>query len=151
MSRESAVSAIERGDLSELQHILEESEWDIRSEPLDSIGQTALHIACDNGYLDIVQYLVNKKGCSVTVKDVSRHSPPMLCFINEHWKEANFLLQIAPDSVTNELEVILTFYNISVVMELAEEALIASCIEGYFGLLKYVTKFSVANCSRLCH
>ena len=68
-------------------------------------------------------------------------------------------MQIAPDSVTNELEVILTFYNISVVMELAEEALIASCIEGYFGLLKYVTKIGchiiniiqLARCSDNLH
>ena len=69
MSRESAVSAIERGDLSELQHVLEESEWDIGSEPLNSKGQTALHIACANGHLDIVQYLVMKIMRSVTVKD----------------------------------------------------------------------------------
>ena len=159
MSRESAVSAIERGDLSELQHVLEESEWDIGSEPLDSKGQTALHIACANGHLDIVQYLVNRKGCSVTVKDMTRHSPPMLCFINEHWKVVNFLLQIAPDSVINELQVILTFYNMSVVMELTEEALIASCREGYFELLKYVTKIGchiiniiqLARCSDNLH
>ena len=70
MSQASAVSAIERGDLFELQHVLEESEWDIGSEPLDSKGQTALHIACTNGHMDIVQYLVNKKGCSVTVEDI---------------------------------------------------------------------------------
>ena len=69
MSRKSAVSAIERGDLSELQHVLEESEWDIGSEPLGSKGQTALHIACANGHLDIVQYLVMKIMRSVTVKD----------------------------------------------------------------------------------
>ena len=140
MSEESAVSAIERGDLSKLQHVLEKSEWDIGSEPLDSKGQTALHIACANGHLDIVQYLVNTKGCSMAVKDVSGHSPPMLSFINEHWKVVNYLLQIAPDSVINELEGIPPFYNKSIVMELAKEALIASCKEGYFELVKYLTK-----------
>ena len=103
MSRESAVSAIERGDLSELQHVLEESEWDIGSEPLDSKGQTALHIACANGHLDIVQYLVNKKGCSVTVEDVYRHTPLILSLINKHWKMANFLLQNDPNSDIKEL------------------------------------------------
>ena len=137
MSRESAVSAIERGDLFELQYVLEESEWDIGSEPLDSKGQTALHIACANGHLDIVQYLVNKKWCSVTVKDMYGHTPLILSFINKHWKVANFLLQFAPDSVINELRY---SYNMSIVMESVKEALITSCKEGYFGLVKYLIK-----------
>ena len=137
MSRESAVSAIERGDLSELQHVLEESEWDIGSEPLDSIGQTALHIACTNGHLDIVQYLVNKKGCSVTVEDVYGHTPLILSLINKHWKMANFLLQFAPDSFINDL---VSSYNMSIVMKVAKEALAASCKEGYFELVKYLIK-----------
>ena len=137
MSRKSAVSAIERGDLSELQDVLEESEWDIGSEPLDSKGQTALHIACANGHLDIVQYLVNKKGCSVTVEDVYGHTPLMLFFVNKHWKMANFLLQFAPDSVINDL---VTSYNMSIVMELVKEALIVSCKVGYFEIVKYLIK-----------
>ena len=120
MSEESAVSVIERGDLSTLQHVLEESEWDIGSEELDSKGQTALHIACDNGHLDIVQYLVNKKGCSVTVKNVHGITPLELSFINKHWKMANFLLHIAPNSAINELEVIFTCYFM---VKVAKEAL----------------------------
>ena len=139
MSRESAVSAIERGYLSELQHILEKSEWDIGSEPLDSKGQTALHIACANGHLDIIQYLVNKKGCSVTVKDVYGQTPLILSFIKKHWKVANFLLLIAPKSEINELAGVLASYNKSIVMEIAtKEALVASCKEGYFELVKYI-------------
>ena len=139
MSRDSAVSAIERGNLSELQHILEKSEWDIGSEPLESIGQTALHIACANGHLDIVQYLVNKKGCSVIVKDVYGQTPLILSFINKHWKVANFLLLIAPKSEINELAGVLGSYNKSIVMEIAtKEALVASYKEGYFELVKYI-------------
>ena len=103
MSKENVVSAIENGDLSELQHVLEESEWDIESEPLDSIGQTALHIACDNGHLDIVQYLVNKKRCGVTVGNVYGHTPLMLSLIKEHWKMAIFLFEIAPTSVKEKM------------------------------------------------
>ena len=140
MSRKSAVSAIERGHLSELQHVLEESEWDIGSEPLDSEGQTALHIACTNGHLDIVQYLVNRKGCSVTVKDMYGHRPLMLSIINNYWKMANFLLKITPDFVINELGLTFASYNISIVMELAKEALIESCKEGYFELVNYLIK-----------
>ena len=140
MSRESAISAIVRGDLSELQHVLEESEWDVESEPLDSKGQTALHIACANVHLDIVQYLVNKKGCSVTVEDVYGHTPLILSFVNKHWKVANFLLLIAPNSALNELEGTLTRYSKSIVMEVAKEALAASLKKGYFELVKYLIK-----------
>ena len=139
MVKESAVSAIERGDLSELQHVLEESEWDIGSEPLDSKGQTALHIACANGHLDIVQYLVNRKRCSVTVEDIYGQTPLMLSFINKHWKMANFLLQIAPDSSINDLGGIVTSYK-SILMNVAKEALVISCKNGYFWLMKYLTE-----------
>ena len=141
MSQASAVSAIERGDLSELQHVLEESEWDIGSEPLNSKGQTALHIACTNGHLDIVQYLVNRKKCSVTVEDDNGYTPLLVSFINEHWKVANFLLKIVSDSVINEL----ASNNKQIVMELLEKTLIASCQEGYFGLVKYLTKWHTVD------
>ena len=140
MSRKRAVSAIERGNLSELQHVLEESELDIGSEPLDNKDQTALHIACANDHLDIVQYLVNRKECSVTVNDVYGQTPLMLSLIKKHWKIANFLLQIAPNSAINELEGVLTRRNKLIVIKVAKEGLIASCENGYFGLLKYLTK-----------
>ena len=59
MSRKSAISAIERGALSELCHALEILRWDIRSEPLNRKSQSALHIACTCGHLHIiVEYLV---------------------------------------------------------------------------------------------
>ena len=94
MSKESAIiSAIERGSLSELCHVLEESEWDIRSVTLDSKGQSALHIACTSGHLDIVEYLVIEKKCSVAVEDAYGSTPLLLSLISKCWKVANFLLQ----------------------------------------------------------
>ena len=66
-SKESIRLVVKRGDLSELKRVLEESQLDIGSEPLDSKGQTALHIACANGHLHIAQYLVNERRCSVIV------------------------------------------------------------------------------------
>ena len=136
MSRESALSAIESGDLSELQHVLEESQWDIGSEPLDSKGQTALHIACANGHLDIVQYLVNEKKCSVAVEDVYGHTPLMLSLINKHWIVADFLVKSVPSSDINET---LSSYTKSLVARGANEALVESCKNDYFELVKYLT------------
>ena len=90
------ISSCERGDLSELQRVLAESQLDIGSDPLDGKGQTALHIACTNGHLHIAQYLVNDKECSVMVEDVYGHNPFVLSLINKHWKVAEFLLTAAP-------------------------------------------------------
>ena len=57
---------------------------------------------------------------------------------NKHWKMANFLLQISPNLVINKLEGIFSSYERSIMMEMAKEALVASCINGYFWLVKYV-------------
>ena len=140
MSRESALSAIRRGDLSELQHVQEKSQWNIGSEPLDSKGQTALYIACANGHLDIVQYLVNEKKCSVAVEDVYGHTPLMLSLINKHWIVADFLLKSAPNSDINEQKVTFISYNKSLVAKMANEAFVESCKSGYFELMKYLTR-----------
>ena len=123
MSKESAVSAIERGDLSELCHVLEESEWDIRSETLDSKGQSALHIACTSGHLDIVEYLVIEKKCSVTVEDVYGHTPLLLSLIHKHWQIAEFLLQNTPISTFQEQLLVVPIFMESTVAKVAEEAL----------------------------
>ena len=132
MSKESAISVIERGELSELCHVLEESEWDIRSEPLDSEGQSAQHIACTSGHLDIVQYLVIERNCSVTLANINGHTPLLLSLIHKHWKIADFLLQYT--ALDEQL------YGItrSFVSEMAKEALHESCEKGYVELLSFI-------------
>ena len=134
------ISSCERGDLSELQRALEETELDIGSEPLDSKGQTALHIACANGHLHIAQYLVNEKECSVMVEDVYGHNPFVLSLINKHWKVAEFLLTVAPNSDDFKKYIGLLHYGESLVAKVANEALIKSCRNGYFHLVKFVIK-----------
>ena len=135
MSRESAISAIERGDLSELCHVLEESKWDIRSETLDSKGQSALHIACTSGHLHIVEYLVIEEECSVTVEDVYGQTPLLLSLMFKHWKIANFLLQNTPTStLIEELHAVQRFAESTV----AEEALHESLEEGHLALLGFL-------------
>ena len=132
MSKESAISAIERGDLSELCHVLEESEWDIRSETLDSKGQSALHIACTSGHLDIVQYLVTERKCSVTLANINGHTPLLLSLIHKYWKIADFLLQYT--ALDEQL------YGItrSFVSKMAKEALHESHEKGHVELLRFI-------------
>ena len=92
--------AIGKGNLSELHHLLEDSpEWDIRSEHLELshyIGsggkQTALHLACIYGHLNIVEYLVLGRGCSVTQTNLDGLTPLVLAWSNEHWEVVLCLL-----------------------------------------------------------
>ena len=142
------ISACERGDLSELQRILEESQLDVGSGPLDSKGQTALHIACANGHLHIAQYLVNEKECSVMVEDVHGHNPFVLSLINKHWKVAELLLTVAPNSDNFKKHIGLLHYGESLVAKVADEAFIESCSSGYFQLVKFLTNNT--NISKSC-
>ena len=55
----------------------------------------------------------------------------------------NYLLQITPDSVINELE---RLFAMSIAIELVKEAIAASCKEDYFELVKYLTKWHIVDC-----
>ena len=147
---EESQSAIERGDISELQRVLEETELDIGSEPLDSEGQTALHIACANGHLHIAQYLVNEKECSVMVEDVYGHDPFVLSLINKHWKVADFLLAVAPSSDSFKKHIGLLHYGESLVAKVANEAFTESCSSGYFQLVMFLKEKHDTQISETC-
>ena len=94
------IKAIEKGDLSELHRLLEDfPEWDIRSEHLElshyiSSGgkQFALHLACMYGHLNIVEYLVFQRGCSVTQTNLGGLTPLVLAWFYEHWEVVLCLL-----------------------------------------------------------
>ena len=137
MSKESAISAIKRGALSELCHVLEESEWDVRSETLDSKGQSALHIACTRGHIDIVEYLIIVQTCSVTLEDAYGHTPLLLSLIHKHWKIADILLQNTPTSKIFEHS-----YGVQrhIVTRVAKEALCESRKKGYLSLFGFINE-----------
>ena len=92
--------AIEKGNLSELDRLLEDfPEWDIRSEHLElshytgSGGkQTALHLACTCDHLNIVEYLVFQRGCSVTQTNLGGLTPLVLAWYYKHWEVVLCLL-----------------------------------------------------------
>ena len=138
MSRKSAVSALERGDLSELQHVLNESKWDIGSEPLNSEGQTALHIACANGHLDIVQYLV--QSCAVNGEQMA--TGLLLALLNKKCNVAEYLLKGTSlyfplyEKVISSHKVLETQLG---------EILAISCEMGYFELVNFLFKVAHVN------
>ena len=133
------ILACEKGDLSELQHVLEKSQLDIGSETLDNKGQTALHIACANGHLHIAQYLVNEKECSAIIEDTSGRTPFALSLLNKQWKVADFLVTSSPNTTAYHDECIELIHNQSLTSRLADEAIMASCKGGYFELVKCLT------------
>ena len=132
--------AVERGSLSELCHVLEESEWDIRSETLNSKGQSALHIACASGHLHIVRYLISEQKCSVTVKDVHGYTPLLLSLMKKRWKIADFLLQKTPKSIVNEQLYGTPTYVKLILTKIFNFALHEAHKKGYLSLLTLINE-----------
>ena len=147
-SKELIIAACERGDFPQLERVLEETELDVGSEPLGSEGETPLHVACIHGHLDIVQYLVNDRGCSVAVPN-SRAvgaTPLEVAWANKHWEVVEFLLKaiqgkelfaevgLAPTTMTQLQEAAKYCY-----VMYGNEALHQACIHGYLETVKFLT------------
>ena len=142
-NKELIIAACEKGDLPQLNHVLEETQLDVGSEPLGSEDETALHVACAHGHLDIVQYLVNDRGCSVAVPNsrAAGATPLEVAWANRHWEVVEFLLKaiqrkelfaqvgLAPTTVTQLQEV----------AKYGDEALHQACIHGYLEVVKFLT------------
>ena len=143
MSSKKRIFDARRKDLPQLKRVLEEKQLDVGSEPLGSEGETALHVACAHGHLDIVQYLVNDRGCSVAAPNSRAvgSTPLEVAWANEHWEVVEFLLEaiqgkelfaevgLAPTTVTQLQEV----------AKCRDEALHQACIHGYLEVVKFLT------------
>ena len=139
----SAVSAIERGDLSELQHVLEESDWDIGSEPLDSKGQTALHIACANGHLDIVQYLVENVKSDENDSEKRMATGLLLSLTNKKCNVAEYLLSKTSEHFPYYAKEVI--HSNELIPQLENEILLVSCAMGHFEVVKFLFKVVSGN------
>ena len=143
MSKASAVSAIERGDLSELQHVLEESEWDIGSEPLNSKGQTALHIACTNGHLDIVQYLVENVKSDENDSAKRLATGLLLSLTIKKCNVAEYLLSKTSAYFPYYAKEVINSNKL--IPQLENDILLVSCAMGYFEVVKFLFKVVSGN------
>ena len=147
-SKKRIFDACRKGDLPQLKRVLEETQLDVGSEPLGSEGETALHVACAHGHLDIVQYLVNDRGCSVAVPNsrAAGVTPLEVAWANKHWEVVEFLLKViqgkelfaevglAPTTVTQLQEAAKYCY-----VMYGNEALHQACIHGYLETVKFLT------------
>jgi len=139
-SRELILAACEK-DLPQLKRVLEETEFDVGSEPLGSEGETALHVTCAHGHLDMVQYLVNDRGCSVAAPN-SRAvgaTPLEVAWANEHWEVVEFLLKaIQGKELCSEVGLAPTT-QLQEVAKYGDEALHQACIHGYLEAVNVLT------------
>ena len=143
-SKKVIIAACEKGDLPQLQRVLEETQLDVGSEPLGSEGETALHVACAHGHLDIVQYLVNDRGCSVAVPN-SRAvgaTPLEVAWANKHWEVVEFLLSTIKEDILPEK------YNGLPMFVFDKGTFYQFCMCGYFKLVKVLTEVRALRISK---
>ena len=145
--RRSVSTACERGDLSELKRALEEFEWDIGTEPLDTTGQTALHVACAHGHLNIVKYLIYEKECDMAATNSNGDIPLMRAWANKRWKTVEFMLQvIQKDGLYCKLNLALkTVSRLQEVVKFGSKALYQACVKGYTESVKLLSSSAMVG------
>jgi ankyrin repeat protein len=67
-------NAVKNNNLAELQNLIRKRD-DFQIEAKDVAGQTILHVACEEGNLDMVQFLVDKLKANVNAKDKEDWTP----------------------------------------------------------------------------
>ena len=138
-SKKVIIGACEKGDLPQLQHVLEETELDVGSEPLGSEGETALHVACAHGHLDIVQYLVNDRGCDPTAMSYHGTTPLQVAWQNKCWMVASYVLQAMrehPGHVSGLSSTAIT--QLLELVDFGEDAFCVACSCGDLEVVQYL-------------
>lgn len=81
------------GDLESLIQIYKDNNIEILVNCKTSTGTTALHMACANGHMDIVKFLLYDINNSVNIKNDEGNTPLHWAAINGHLEIVEFLLQ----------------------------------------------------------
>ena len=63
------------GELTELKEAMKDAPKDFNVNLEDFSGNTALHLASANGFIEVVKYLVNELHCDVNAKNKSLSTP----------------------------------------------------------------------------
>ena len=64
----------------------------------DSVGKTALHIACRHGHLDTMRALIEVFGCNLTTKDINGDLPVHEACSCGHLEIVDYLFSLSPSS-----------------------------------------------------
>ena len=88
---ESLFRVCKAGYLEVIKHAIEDNKFDpIRLR--DQFQRSLLHLMCQYGHLKMVQYLVEKQGCSLDVRDDGKRTPLHSASLRGHTEVVQYLL-----------------------------------------------------------
>ena len=76
---------------------MKEAPTDFNVNLVDFGGNTALHLASANGFIEVVKYLVNELHCDINAKNKSLSTPLSWAAFNGHKSVVEFLLEKGAD------------------------------------------------------
>ena len=85
------------GELAELKEAMKDAKKDFNVNLVDFGGNTALHLASANGFIDVVKYLVNELHCDINAKNNSLSTPLSWAAFNGQKNVVEFLLEKGAD------------------------------------------------------
>ena len=85
------------GELQELKEAMKDATKDFNVNLVDFGGNTALHLASANGFIEIVKYLVDELHCDINAKNKSLSTPLTWAAFNGQKKVVEFLLEKGAD------------------------------------------------------
>ena len=85
------------GELSDLKEAMKDAKEDFNVNLVDFGGNTALHLASANGFIDVVKYLVNELHCDINAKNKSLSTPLSWAAFNGQKNVVEFLLEKGAD------------------------------------------------------
>ena len=91
------------GELSDLKEAMKDATKEFNVNLVDFGGNTALHLASANGFIDIVKYLVNDLHCDINPKNKSQSTPLSWAAFNGQKAVVEFLLEKGADFDTKNV------------------------------------------------
>ena len=85
------------GELQDLKEAMKDATKDFNVNLVDFGGNTALHLASANGFIEVVKYLVNELHCDINAKNKSLSTPLSWAAFNGQKKVVEFLLEKGAD------------------------------------------------------
>ena len=85
------------GELADLKEAMKDATKDFNVNLVDFGGNTALHLASANGFIDVVKYLVNELHCDIDPKNKSLSTPLSWAAFNGQKSVVEFLLEKGAD------------------------------------------------------
>ena len=91
------------GELSDLKEAMKDATKEFNVNLVDFGGNTALHLASANGFIDVVKYLVNDLHCDINPKNKSQSTPLSWAAFNGQKAVVEFLLEKGADFDTKNV------------------------------------------------